>query len=201
MQFGQNNTAFDKAEFAARLARTKARMAAADLEALIVCDPANMNYLTGYDGWSFYVHQCVVVAQDLRWPIWIGRGQDVNGAKLTTVLPESHVVGYADDHVQSAKKHPMQVVARVLSDHGLAAAIQAAGARGTEEFGGDYPAIVPLMPSGVGTSCPHITWLDEPFSAETGTSIEIAGVRRRYHVPMTRTVFLGTPPEKMQHAA
>ena len=77
-----------------------------------------------------------------------------------------------------------------------AAAIQAAGARGTEEYGGDYPAIVPLMPTGVGTSCPHITWLDEPFAADAGTSIEIAGVRRRYHVPMTRTVYLGTPPEE-----
>ena len=83
----------------------------------------------------------------------------------------------------------------------VAAAIQAAGARGTEDYGGDYPAIVPLMPTGVGTSCPHITWLDEPFAAETGTTIEIAGVRRRYHVPMTRTVYLGTPPEKMRHAA
>ena len=56
MQFGQNNTPFGAAEFATRLARTKARMAAAGLEVLIVCDPANMNYLTGYDGWSFYVH-------------------------------------------------------------------------------------------------------------------------------------------------
>jgi Xaa-Pro aminopeptidase len=82
-----------------------------------------------------------------------------------------------------------------------AAAIQAAAARGTEEYGGDYPAIVPLMPTGVGTSCPHITWLDEPFAANAGTSIEIAGVRRRYHVPMTRTVYLGKPPAKMSDAA
>jgi Xaa-Pro aminopeptidase len=82
-----------------------------------------------------------------------------------------------------------------------AAAIQAANTRGTKEYGGDYPAIVPLMPTGVGTSCPHITWLDEPFLAATGTSIEVAGVRRRYHVPMTRTLYLGKPPEKMRHAA
>src|SRR5262249_50279002 len=36
-----------------------------------------------------------------------------------------------------------------------AAAIQAAAAQGTQAYGGDYPAIVPLMPTGVGTSCPH----------------------------------------------
>src|SRR3546814_3238929 len=66
MQFGRNNTPFGDAEFADRLARTRRRMADSGLEALILCDPANMNYLTGYDGWSFYVHQAVVVAQD--WP-------------------------------------------------------------------------------------------------------------------------------------
>jgi Xaa-Pro aminopeptidase len=82
-----------------------------------------------------------------------------------------------------------------------AAAIQAANTRGTKEYGGDYPAIVPLMPTGIGTSCPHITWLDEPFSTGTGTTVEVAGVRRRYHVPMTRTLYLGKPPEKMRHAA
>jgi ectoine utilization protein EutD len=281
MEFGKNNTPFTEAEFSARLAATKIRMAAAGLEALVVSDPANMNYLTGYDGWSFYVHQCVIVAAALDRPLWVGRGQDVNGARLTTILPRENIVGYTDDHVQSTVKHPMQAVARELAERGLsrarigveadscyftaksldvlraelpnarfedagvlvnwvravksdaeialmqqaariaervmhtaigtigagirqcdvAAAIQAAAARGTEDYGGDYPAIVPLMPTGVGTSCPHITWLDEPFAAETGTTIEIAGVRRRYHVPMTRTVYLGTPPEKMRDAA
>jgi ectoine hydrolase len=281
MEFGQNNTPFEKSEFVARLAATKERMAIAGFDALIVSDPANMNYLTGYDGWSFYVHQCVIVGQDLVEPIWIGRGQDVNGAKLTTILSPDNIIGYSDDHVQSIVKHPMQAVARVLAERApaamrigveadsyyftakalevlrsempnphfddagvlvnwvrsvksdaeialmtqaariaerimqtaidtidvgirqcdAAAAIQAAAARGTEDYGGDYPAIVPLMPTGVGTSCPHITWLDEPFAANTGTSIEIAGVRRRYHVPMTRTLYLGKPPKKMQDAA
>ncbi len=27
------------------------------MEVLLVMDPANMNYLTGFDGWSFYVHR------------------------------------------------------------------------------------------------------------------------------------------------
>jgi ectoine utilization protein EutD len=281
MEFGKNNTPFSEAEFAVRVSKTKERLAALGLDALIVSDPANMNYLTGYDGWSFYVHQCVIVTLELPTPLWIGRGQDVNGAKLTTTLPHDHIVGYSDDHVQSTTKHPMQAVARLLSDRGLAAkrigveadsyyftakslevlrrelpnarfedagvlvnwvrsvkstaeialmkqaariaertmqtaldtiavgvrqcdaaaAIQAAAARGTEEYGGDYPAIVPLMPTGVGTSCPHITWLDEPFAGNAGTSIEIAGVRHRYHVPMTRTLYLGNPPEKMRRAA
>ena len=281
MEFGKNNTPFGTEEFAARLRKTKARMAAAGLDAMICSDPANMNYLSGYNGWSFYVHQGVIVLQDAEWPLWFGRGQDVNGAKLTTILPADNILGYQDTYVQSKTLHPMQEVARHLAVRGLktgrigveadsyyftgrsldvlraelpnativdadglvnwvravksdaeiglmkqaaqiterimhtaierigvgvrqcdvAADIQAAGARGTPEFAGDYPAIVPLMPSGVGTSGPHITWLDEPFMAQTGTTIEIAGVRHRYHVPMTRTVYLGTPPQKMVDAA
>ena len=82
-----------------------------------------------------------------------------------------------------------------------AAAIQSVGTRGTAAYGGDYPAIVPLMPTGVGTSCPHLTWRDDPFLAQTGTTVEVAGVRHRYHVPMTRTIYLGTPPERMRQAA
>src|SRR5215204_7305608 len=107
MEFGRNNTPFSAAEFATRLAKTKARMNAAGLDTLVVSDPANMNYLTGYDGWSFYVHQAVVVGTDLDQPIWIGRGQDVNGARLTTILREENILGYSDDHVQSTTRHPM----------------------------------------------------------------------------------------------
>lgn len=59
---------------------------------------------------------------------------------------------------------------------------------------------MPLMPTGVGTACPHLTWSDAPFAAESGTTIEIAGVRHRYHVPLTRTIYLGTPPDLMLHA-
>lgn len=281
MEFGKNNTPFEAAEYAARLAKTKARMRDAGLDALVVSDPANMNYLTGYDGWSFYVHQAVIVGLELDQPIWIGRGQDRNGARLTTLLSDENIAGYSDDHVQSTTKHPMQFVASVMRERGLgkgqigveadcyyftgkaqsvleaelpdarivdagvlvnwvravksdaeialmqqaaritertmqaavdaigvgvpqyevAAVIQATGTRGVNGYGGDYPAIVPLMPSGVGTSCPHITWRDGPFEAGTGTTIEIAGVRHRYHVPMTRTVYLGTPPQKMRDAA
>src|SRR4051795_3339944 len=122
MEFGKNNTPFSEAEFAARLAKTKQRMAALGLDVLIASDPANMNYLTGYDGWSFYVHQCVIVSQDLEHPLWFGRAQDVNGAKLTTILPAGNILGYADDFVQSKVRHPMQEVARHLKERGLGAA-------------------------------------------------------------------------------
>ena len=56
--------------------------AIAGAEVLIVTDPSNMAWLTGYDGWSFYVHQAVVLPLQDR-PYWWGRRQDANGALRT----------------------------------------------------------------------------------------------------------------------
>ena len=52
---------FEQAEYADRLRRVRERMAGQGLDVLIVSDPANMAYLTGYDGWSFYTPQGVAV--------------------------------------------------------------------------------------------------------------------------------------------
>ena len=44
--------AFGEDEYRGRLAKVRAAMAEAGIDVLVECDPANMNYLTGYDGWS-----------------------------------------------------------------------------------------------------------------------------------------------------
>jgi ectoine hydrolase len=41
---------FTAAEYAARLSRTRAAMEAREIELLVVSDPSNMHWLTGYDG-------------------------------------------------------------------------------------------------------------------------------------------------------
>lgn len=47
---------FAQAEYDARLASVRAAMADRGLDTLIVSDPSNMAWITGYDGWSFYTH-------------------------------------------------------------------------------------------------------------------------------------------------
>jgi Xaa-Pro aminopeptidase len=81
------------------------------------------------------------------------------------------------------------------------AAIYAAMVSGTPEFGGDYSSICPMLPTGVGTSTPHLTWTDAPFKSGEATILELAGVRRRYHCPMARTVHLGKPPQRLADTA
>ena len=45
--------AFSKAEYGSRLKRVRAEMERRGLAAMIIGDPANINWLTGYDAWSF----------------------------------------------------------------------------------------------------------------------------------------------------
>ena len=55
------NLPFSMTEFQRRLTKTRAAMEIAGIDVLFVTDPSNQNWLTGYDGWSFYVHQGVLI--------------------------------------------------------------------------------------------------------------------------------------------
>ena len=80
-------------------------MVAANVDVIVVTDPSNMAWLTGYDGWSFYTHQAVVLSMEGD-PIWWGRGMDALGAKRTVFMPHENIVGYDDTYVQNPAKHP-----------------------------------------------------------------------------------------------
>lgn len=108
---------FSAAEYAGRLARTRARMAEAGLDLLLLSDPCNIYYLSGYDGWSFYTPQLLVVAHD-RPPVWFGREMDVFGVRTTSSLRSQDVVGYPDRLVQSPPDHPFDELAPLLADMG-----------------------------------------------------------------------------------
>ncbi len=112
---------FTTAEYDRRIGLVRAAMGQAGLEALVVTDPSNQAWLTGYDGWSFYVHQAVILPREGR-PVWWGRNQDTNGAVRTVDTARTGVIGYADGYVQSTERHPMQHLAGVLGDLGLSEA-------------------------------------------------------------------------------
>ena len=110
--------AFSQAEYDRRRAKVVAAMVERGLDALFVEDPSNMAWLTGYDGWSFYVHQGVIIVPG-KPPIWWGRMQDLNGAKRTVWMSDDHVHGYSEHYVQATDCHPMQDLAQHLSDLGV----------------------------------------------------------------------------------
>ena len=282
MALERNKIHFERSEYARRLRKTRERMDHAGIEVLLVVDPANMNYLTGYDGWSFYVHQGVIVTLDQEQPIWFGRRQDSNGARITTWLDEDSIIGYPDEYVQSRYTHTMVFVADLLRRRGwdtrvlgleldnywfsarmlltlqkempgleyrdatnlvnwvktvkspaeivymtqaaeicrnlmdqaidniavgrmekdVAATVAAAQIAGTDTFGGDSPAIFPIMPSGQNTSTAHLTFdPDRAYQKGDVVLLELAGARYHYHAPLSRTVYLGDPPDDLKKVA
>ncbi|APH70307.1 M24 family metallopeptidase [Aquibium oceanicum] len=270
---------FSTAEYDRRLAKVRAAMAAKEIDVLFIEDPSNMAWLTGYDGWSFYVHQGVIVFHDED-PIWWGRAQDANGAVRTVWMADERVASYTDNYIQSPKLHPMETLAALMRERGyggkriglelenyyfsakaylvlkdelpdaslidatalvnwqrtvksdeeivfmrraarisekivdgimervepglkkndLVAEIYGDAIRGVDDDWGEYPAIVPLLPSGSDAAAPHLTWDGRRFDEGSATFFEIAGCYRRYHVPFCRTVFLGTPPQYLLEA-
>jgi len=278
----RKNLIFSEEEFQRRVRKTKEMMDKSGMEMLLVMDPANMNYLTGYDGWSFYVHQGVIVSLDAPYPFWFGREQDSNGARITSWLPDDCIHGYPDEYVQSRYTHTMRWVADLLREKGLgkkrfglemdgywfnarmyltlleelpeavlmdgtnlvnwiktvkspaeitymqqaaqicekvmqtavdeidvgvwekdaAANVSAAQIAGMDTFGGSSPAIFPIMPSAERTSTAHLTFdPDRQYRKNDVVLLELSGARHRYHAPLSRTVYLGEPPQDLQKTA
>ncbi|MFD9667982.1 M24 family metallopeptidase [Rhodococcus sp. NPDC059968] len=79
----------------------------------------------------------------------------------------------------------------------VAATIMAALCSGTETIPGGPPRQPPTMPAGPIANAPHLKWTDDAYSAQQQTNFEIAAVRRRYVCPLSRTVYLGTPPKRL----
>ena len=110
---------FSTEEYANRIAKTRKAMAEKDIGLMIVSDPSNMSWLTGYDGWSFYTHQAVLLTQEGE-PVWWGRGMDALGAKRTVFMDHANIVGYEDIYVQNPAQHPMQTLAELIKERGWA---------------------------------------------------------------------------------
>jgi len=101
--------AFAPEEYADRLLRVRTAMQSQGFEALVIGDPANINWLTGYDAWSFYTPQIMVVGLNSG-PTWLGREMDAGAATFTTYLLEDQVVPFPEHYVQQNDIHPMQFI-------------------------------------------------------------------------------------------
>lgn len=112
---------FELSEYNGRLEKARNAMERAGVDLLVITDPANMGWLTGYDGCSYYVPQCVVVSKD-KDPIWFGRGMDANGCRRTAYIGEDRIKWYGDEYVQSDALHPMTVLGQIVTDEGYGSA-------------------------------------------------------------------------------
>jgi Xaa-Pro dipeptidase len=72
---------------------------------------------------------------------------------------------------------------------------------GTEDYTGDYAAIIPIMPSGIRTSTAHLSWTDRTYQSGDIVLLELSGCVHRYHAPLARSLVLGAPPEALLQVA
>ncbi len=273
--------AFSTAEYENRVARVKARMRSAGLDLILCQDPANMCYLSGFDGWSFYTPQCLLLHIDEPSPIWFGRAQDAKSAHITTDLPAANILSFSEPLVHHPERHPYDELCELIVDRGwsdavigveldahyytarahrhlvdglpgasivdnrelvnwarlvksdaeivymreageicsramnrviemmrpgvaqneIIAEVYRAQVLGLDGRFGDYTSLCPLIQVGEGTSTPHLTWSDEPLPDNVLVVMEIGAARRHYHAPLTRTLFLGTPPAEISRLA
>ncbi len=267
---------FTKTEYKERLIKVKDSMKKKDIDLMISQDPANMNYLTGYDAWSFYYAQCVLVHINEDEPICFLRPMDAGGAYIKTYLQDKNIIKYDEKCIHTWPSHPYDYLveeikrrkwdnqciglemdshyftaycyekikqglpnakikdserlvnwvrlvksnaeidlmrtASKITEQGMKTAIESInpGVRqcdavaeiqksligGTPEFGGDYSSIVPMLPTGKGTSASHLTWTEEKFIKGEATIVELAGVYKKYNCPMARTIMLGKADQK-----
>ena len=273
---------FSREEFAERQRRVRERAREEGFDALLVTDPANLYYLTGYNAWSFYMPQVLHLPVEGS-PTFVTREMDAIGAHRTAVgIAQDDILGYPEALIHRVDAHPGEWIAHALADRGhggpahvgyegeaqfftirtfraladtsphwtlddchdlvnwvrlvksaaevelmraagrvcsgamragiealapgrpqneVAAAILAAQACGAGDTDGDYPAIVPMLPTGAGADTPHLTWSATPLPVGEPISIELAGVHRRYHAPLARTAVLGRPPAELDRLA
>ena len=267
---------FSKDEYKQRLKKVQASMQEKGIELLISQDTNNMNYLTGYDAWSFYYAQCVIVHVNADEPLCFVRAQDAGGAFIKTYLKKENIIIYDEKYIHVWPIHPYDRLVDLIKERkwdnlsigvemdshyytaychqkllnglpnakikdserlvnwvrlvksdaeiklmNIASQITVLGMKtafevinpgvrqcdavakiystlisGTKNHGGDYSSIVPLLPTGKGTSASHLTWSDDEFAQGEASIIEISGVYKKYHCPMARTVLLGKPDQK-----
>lgn len=110
---------FSVQEFRGRLSRIHAVMEAKGFDALISTSPANMFYATGYDAWSFYTPQAVIISPRLAEPIWVGREMDAVAAEATVFMSPTAIVPYAESALDTPDRLETKRVAEVLTEHKL----------------------------------------------------------------------------------
>ena len=105
---------FSKNEYKDRLKKVQLSMQEKGIELLISQDTANINYLTGYDAWSFYYAQCVIVHISADEPICFIRAQDAGGAFIKTYLKKENIIIYDEKYIHTWPLHPYDALVHLI---------------------------------------------------------------------------------------
>ncbi len=105
---------FSKEEYKNRLKKVQKSMQDKGIELLISQDTNNINYLTGYDAWSFYYAQCAIVHVNAEEPLCFVRAQDAGGAYIKTYLKKENIIVYEEKYIHTWPMHPYDSLIEII---------------------------------------------------------------------------------------
>ncbi len=107
---------FTRQEYKHRLKKVQEMMQKKGIDLLISHDMSNINYLTGYDAWSFYYAQCAIVHVNLDEPLCFIRDQDAGGAYIKTYLKKENIIVYDEHYIHTWPKHPYDYLVKIIKE-------------------------------------------------------------------------------------
>ena len=105
---------FAKEEYQKRLKKVQKSMQEKGIDLLISQDTNNINYLTGYDAWSFYYAQCAIVHINSEEPLCFVRAQDAGGAYIKTYLKKENIIIYEEKYIHTWPMHPYDSLIQLI---------------------------------------------------------------------------------------
>ncbi|MBT6119828.1 MAG: aminopeptidase P family protein [Rhodospirillaceae bacterium] len=107
----EKRLAFEAAEYRARLESVRGFMAEADLDALVLCLPENICYLSGFETPGYYYPQALIVTPDQD-PVLAIRGLERGNFEAHSWLAADRCIGFLDHEA------PEEAIARAMAEAG-----------------------------------------------------------------------------------
>ncbi|MFC7135412.1 M24 family metallopeptidase [Salinibaculum sp. GCM10025337] len=111
---------FSDSVYQDRLARAQQQMDEEGLDALLLSEPTNQQYLSGYESQSWFTFQMLLVLRDEPQPVFTARNMEERAAEITTWMDNEYVRCYSDDYAPNSLYHPTQWVVELLEEYGYA---------------------------------------------------------------------------------
>src|SRR3546814_137370 len=120
------------------------------------------------DNYYFSAAAYAALRKNLPEASWADATALVNWQRAIKSEREISYMRVAARIVEHMHQHIFDVIEPGMRKNDLVAQIYRAGIEGADGHGGDYPAIVPLLPSGKDAAAPHLTWHDRSEERRVG---------------------------------
>jgi ectoine hydrolase len=155
-----------------------------------------------FDSYYFNAHWYKRLERSLPDAKFIDATSLVNWIRGQKSARELEYMQIAARIVEKAMYNAIERIGVGVRECHVAAEIYSDLVKGTGVYGGEYPSLAPIMPAGERTAGAHFSWTTEgKYQDGQLIYMELSGSYKRYHAPLTRTIFIGEPPEKVRETA